>query len=247
MKRLRLLLAMAIVGCGCAPQAEYIYTPRGATSWADGRPITITGIPQEAPQGDVQLSSFGIAQLTSDGGRAVEALHVRMTITNTTDPSAWIVDTTGILLDLGQEGRSRAMFVNTDVSTLPLVTIARGDRKVIDLYFPVPSNVDEESRLPAFDVVWQVATASRAIASRTSFRAVEVTAPNAPPSAEVALVSGWGPLWWYNPLWYPGPVFVHRGPITIRHAPAHVVVTRHPRWHYHPKQRPRPLVRDHRR
>lgn len=151
----------------------------------------------------------------------------------------WTVEIREILLDLAQEGRSRALFVNTDVDTPPTVTIARSERKTLDLYFPVPSNAADESLLPAFDVVWEVTTEARPIAGRTSFHAFAISEPSAPPSTEVALVSGWGSRWWFHPLWASGPVFVHPRPIVIRPTPGRVIVTRQPRWHYHPKGLPR--------
>jgi hypothetical protein len=241
------IVATSLFAVGCATSGSYIYAPEGATRWSDGRPVAITAVPPEAPQGDVAISSFGITQLTPEGANPVEALHVRMAVTNNGDEQPWSVDTREVMIDVPREGKSRAMFVNTDLGTLPLVAIARGERKTLDFYFPVPAGVADESDLSGFDVLWQVTTAARPFASRTTFRALERYDESA--STQVVLVSGWGPYWWYNPLWYPGPVFLHHRPIVIRHPPGHVIVTRPPRWHYAPSSgRPSARAsRDHRR
>ncbi|MBS1118439.1 MAG: uncharacterized protein H6Q90_667 [Deltaproteobacteria bacterium] len=242
--RTTFLLTLSIVTAvtaSCAVNGSYIYAPEGATHWSDGRPVAITAVPPEAPQGDVQVSSFGITQLTPSGANPVETLHVRMVVTNNGDEQPWTVDTREVMIDVAREGRSRAMFVNTDVASLPLVSIGRGERKTLDFYFPVPSNVTDESNLPAFDVLWQVTTAARPFASRSAFHAVE-RYDATPGTTEVVVVSGWGPYWWYNPFWVPP--FVHRPGIVIRHPPGHVIVSRPPRWHYQPHRRT--VVRDHR-
>jgi hypothetical protein len=233
MHLLRLISLLATISAGCAATPAYLYAPEGATLWGDGRPIAVSPIPPEAPRGDVQLSSFGITELTPDGVNPVEALHVRMLVTNNGDDPPWTIDTGEVVLDLAGAGRSRAIFVNTDVVTLPVVSIARGERKTLDFYFPVPADVSDERALPAFDVLWQVITSVRPFASRTTFRAIE-RFDEQRTSMQVVLVSGWGPFWWFNPVWAPGPVFVHPRPIAIRHPPTRVIVTRPPRWYYRP-------------
>lgn len=239
MQALRSSCVLAILVAGCATNEAYIYSPEGATRWSDGRPAAVSMIPPEAPQGDVQVSSFGITELTPDGASPVEALHVRMIVTNNGDELPWTIDTREVLVDVAREGRSRALFVNTDIATLPIVEIGRGQRRTLDFYFPVPANVDDEEDMPAFDVLWQVNTNKRPFASRTAFRALERYEDAA--ASQVVLVSGWGPYWWYNPLWYPGPVYLHHRPLVIRRPPSRVTVSRPPRWHY------TPAPRDHRR
>jgi len=97
-------------------------------------------------------------------------------------------------------------------------TIAQSQRHVIDLFFPLPANMDA-SHLPQFDLVWRVDTAARAVAQRTSFDRES----DASQGAGYAVGYGspywypydyaygaWGPYWWYDPF-YPTVGFVHPG------------------------------------
>jgi len=117
------------------------------------------------------------------------------------------------------------MYVNADVGTLPDVTIARHERRVLDFYFPLPDTMSSERKLPRFELLWQVTTPARTVASRTSFDRVDRE-----PETNVAYVAGWplwagyGPYWWYDPF-YPRAVFVHAHPYRF-HGPGRVVVGR---------------------
>jgi hypothetical protein len=197
---------------GCAGTADYVYQPDTANVTAAGMPAARTEIPQEQPQGAIEVVSYGVTELGREAA-AVPALHVRATITNDGDDTPWTFDTTKQLVSIAGEGESRAMYVNADVGTLPNVTIARHERRVLDFYFPLPDNMASERKLPRFDLLWQVTTPARIVASRTSFDRVD----REPASPEVAYVAGWplwagyGPYWWYDPF-YPRAVFVHAHP-----------------------------------
>src|SRR5205823_5872901 len=120
----------------------------------------------------------------------IPALHVRAIVTNDGDDTPWTMDATQQLVEISGEGRSRPIFVNADVTTLPNVTIARHERRVLDLYYALPDTIRSDARLPRFDLLWQVNTPSRTVASRTSFERVD-RAPD--------VVAYEGPAPW--PLW----------------------------------------------
>jgi len=196
---------------GCGSTANYVYQPDKSNVSAAGLPAERTPIPQEAPQGAIEVVSYGVTQLNRDASE-LPALHVRATITNDGDDTPWTFDTTQQLVSIPGEGQSRAIFVNADVGTLPRVTIARHERRVLDFYFPLPSTMDTPAKLPRFELLWQVATPARTVASRTSFDRIAeqpavayVTAPAWP------LWAGYGPYWWYDPF-YSRTVFVHAHP-----------------------------------
>lgn len=229
------LLAGLVLSCGVS--AEYVYAPERPTVWVDGYPGTVRPVPPERPQGEVRLASFGVTELAPDGHARVEAVHVRMVIANEGDATPWTIDTSEQMIEIAGEGRSRAIFVNTDLASLPTVTIAQRERRTLDFYFPLPATMRGEDRLPSFDLLWQVQTLDRRVSERTSFQRERV---DDQPATEVVLVSGWGPYWWYNPL-YPSRVFIHSRPFVVRHPPARVHVHRYPTRHH------RYRVRDHRR
>lgn len=197
---------------GCAGNADYVYRPEtmNATTQA-GLPAARTPIPQERPQGAIELVSYGVTELRGDTAK-IQVLHVRAIVMNDGDDVPWTLDTTQQLVEIPGEGRSRAMFVNSDVGTLPNATIARHERHVLDFYFPLPDTVRNASELARFDVLWQVNTPARTVASRTSFDRIsvepEVTYSDVQPWP---LWAGWGPYWWYDPV-YPSDVFAHSHP-----------------------------------
>jgi len=210
---------------GCAGTSNYVYTPDTANATAAGLPAARTAIPPERPQGAIEVVSYGVTTLRQSNAEA-PALHVRAIVTNDGDSAPWQIDTTKQMLAIPGEGQSRAMFVNSDVGTLPNVAIAQHERRVIDFYFPLPAGMQDPSKLPHFDLLWQVDTPARTVASRTSFERVD-REPEATAYAVAApwpYWAGYGPYWWYDPF-YPRAVFLHTRPIVI-HGGGHVTVGR---------------------
>lgn len=201
---------------GCAANSDYVYQPDTANASVAGLPAARTPIPQESPQGAIEVTSYGVTELERDGMK-IPALHVRAIVTNDGDAQPWTLDTTQQLVEIPGEGRSRPMFVNADVGTLPNVSIGLHERRVIDLYYALPDTIRSASHLPRFDLLWQVNTPARMVASRTSFDRVD-RAPEVATSVAVApwpLWAGFGPYWWYDPF-YPSVVFVHAHPYHFR-------------------------------
>lgn len=218
-------LVLAAGALGCAGSDRYVYTPEMANAQASGLPASRTPIPQESPQGSVEILSYGVTDVRSGPeGRPVRALHVRMAVTNDGDSTPWKLDTGEQLVQIPGEGRSRAMFVNSDVRTLPNVTIGRRERRVLDLYYPLPDTIRDAGKLPRFEILWQVTTPARTVASRTAFdRAGPVRSEAVAEATYWPYWAGYGPYWWYDP-WYPRVVFIHSRPIIIHRGPRHPVV-----------------------
>jgi hypothetical protein len=207
---------LAVIACiGCAGTSDYVYSPDTANATVAGMPAARTPIPQERPQGAIEVTSYGITDL-SQANAKIPALHIRAVVTNDGDDRPWTLDTTQQMVTIPGEGQSRAMFVNSDVNTLPTVTIARHERRVLDFYFPLPDTLRHESQLPRFELLWQVNTPERTVASRTAFERQD----KAPDVAYAAVPVGWplwagyGPYWWYDPF-YPRAVFIHTRPIIV--------------------------------
>src|SRR6185295_1012804 len=171
---------------GCAGNSQYVYSPDTANATAQGLPAARTPIPQEKPEGAIEVTSYGITELTQ-GNSKVPALQVRAVVTNDGDNTPWTLDTTQQMVAIPGEGQSRAMFVNSDTNTLPTVTIARHERRVLDFYFPLPNTVGNESKLPRFELLWQVNTPERTVASRTAFERQD----KEPDVAYAAVPVGW--------------------------------------------------------
>ena len=210
---------------GCAGTTDYVYTPDTANATAAGLPAARTAIPQEQPQGAIEVVSYGVTELRRDD-MTIPALHVRAIVTNDGDDTPWTLDTTQQLVQIPGEGQSRAMYVNADIGTLPNVTIAKHDRRVLDFYFPLPETMRDASALPRFELLWQVNTSARTVASRTAFDRVDKVPSVAYQTGPTAwpLWAGYGPYWWYDPF-YPRAVFIHTHPYVI-HGSGHVAVGR---------------------
>jgi len=200
---------------GCAGTSDYVYSPDTPNATVAGLPAARTPIPQEKPQGAIEVTSYGVTDLMQ-GNEKVPALHVRAVVTNDGDDKPWTLDTTQQMVAIPGEGQSRAMFVNSDVNTLPTVTIARHERRVLDFYFPLPDTVRGESQLPRFELLWQVNTPERMVASRTAFERQDKQPDVAFEAVPVGwpLWAGYGPYWWYDPF-YPRAVFIHTRPVIV--------------------------------
>lgn len=227
---------VVVGGLGCRTANDYVYTPESVNAeTAAGLPASRTPIPQESPKGTVEVTSFGITDLKSSNDH-MPVIHVRMVVTNDGDVTPWTMDTGEQLLQIPGEGESAPIYVNSDVRTLPNVSIAQHERRVLDFYFPLPATIKSDSQLPAFDLAWKVNTAARTVASSTAFDRVARPEAVAYGDYDVdywPLWAGYGPYWWYD-TYYPGRVFRHPRPIAIHPRPHHPVVVGHFNGHFQP-------------
>src|SRR5690349_14529021 len=57
---------VALVGTACAGSSSYVYTPDSANATEAGLPASRTPIPQERPEGAIEVTSYGITDLSQD-------------------------------------------------------------------------------------------------------------------------------------------------------------------------------------
>lgn len=200
----RAALALVIVmTAGCA-SGRYIYEPEeNATARVSGRPAAYYPIPPQAPRGGVRVATLGIAQLEprSGEGPRLHVMRARMIVDNNVDTVAWQVDTREQIGSIGGYGQSRPAFASTNPGRPPMVTIVPGTSATIDLYYPLPADMQEASEIPRFELLWKIGTSLGPVAERTTFERVRVEP--APPPGAYASGEWWGPGWygWYDPLW----------------------------------------------
>ena len=194
------VIALAVLGCS----PSYVYLPtEQVTAVVEGQPAARYAIPPEAPTGDVRIHSFGLVDLEAAGGGDEAAVHARLWISNDGASRPWTLDTRKVRVELrgGPEGRPTVLTAGGE--SLPVVEIPPGEQRVVDMFFPLPAGYDHADSLPAFDVMWQVQTGTRAHAERTPFERIRVEAPPpAGPTWGFAYGTGFG--WWYDPWWRPG-------------------------------------------
>jgi hypothetical protein len=215
----RLISRVAFLGVAgllaCSETSSYVYQPSAPNDNLHGLPAERIGIPQEAPQGTVEVASYGVTNLRTNDGE-IPVAHVRMVVSNESDATPWTIDSRKQMLEIAGEGRSRAIYVNSDRDSLPVLSITQRERRVLDFYFPLPSTVRSDAGLRRFDMLWEVDTGSRAVASRTSFDRVAEQPQYAYAEPYSVFWPGYGPYWWYDPF-FPNFVFVHSRHFAVRH------------------------------
>jgi hypothetical protein len=221
MKSFLVVLVAVVVAC----EPQYAYVPVTNATVIAGHIAADYPVPKEAPRGDVRLSSYGIADLgaSHDHDDRVRALHLRVTLIDDSD-RPWTMDTREQLVDLDGWGLSVAAYASANAgSAPPAITVPPKGKRVVDLFFPLPAELQQAKRLPSFDVVWKVRADEKEIAERTPFERISVEPP---PSYDPLFDYGadyyWGPPYFYDPLYgdrgyyrgvgrYAGhPMYIHR-------------------------------------
>ena len=213
----KLILAATLgVAAAACESRRFIYRPAiSSSAVVEGKPAAHHRIPPEAPRGDVRVATFGLADLTPVDGKGddVRALHVRMVISNDSDAS-WTIDTREQRTALPGDGETRPAYARSDDGSPPVIEIPPHGQRSVDLFFPLPSSMAKESKLPSFDTIWTVRAGAQLITQRTPFERLDVT-PVYQTTPYHSAWYGWGPPYYYDP--YYGPIFVDR-PIVVRPA-----------------------------
>jgi hypothetical protein len=192
--------AAALLG---ACEGNYVYRPEAQPTarWSGGQAAQYQ-IPPEEPAGELQIASFGVSRVKPQAGEvgdAQRALHVRMVATN--DGAApWTIDTRKQQIDIRGVGQTGPLWARVHGSVAPLVTVPARDRRIIDLYFPLPEDMQHASRIPQFDLLWRVDVAGRMVAERTPFERLRVERVYAVAGPyEYGWATTWGPDFYYDP------------------------------------------------
>jgi hypothetical protein len=209
----------AVAVLGALAGASYVFVPSGQPPAVRTVPLRI---PAESPTGRIEVSSFGMAELTPDRLPPMQVLHARIALANDLDDSAWQFDARTTQLEIGAF-TAAPLFVNADELSTPSARIPRQEQRELDLYFTVPPTVRRDEDIARFTIAWQVRIGDRAVIGRSAFDGVQTDEPG-----EGARTVGTGLRWWADPA-YPWGQF-HRtpGPIVPR-PPTRIVVTQAPR------------------
>ena len=223
-----LLLGSLLGGCAATTTNAYVYTPAVQTdARVSGYPAAHYAIPRDRPAGDVRVGSFGLTAVQpQNGGPTTRVAHVRLIIANNADDVPWTIDTREAVMMIAGEGNSRPAFVNTDAGAPPVVQIARGEQRTLDLYYPLPPGRAAEDALAAFDVTWRVHTGTGDAVERTPFEreviddddefAGHYGYPYGYYGFGLGYALGFGSHWWYD-AYYPSYGFYHHPTIVVGH------------------------------
>jgi hypothetical protein len=193
---------------------------------ADRRPLVLLPASMNAGAG-LRLASHGVAKLLTDDGLTIAVLHLRAEIANTTRDQPWALDASKPRVELAS-GQIGPAFVNSDVPTLPITILDPGERRTIDFYFPLRSDLADRGGPMGFTVTWAINAPARIVRIASFDRTAWFNRPTAVPS-ECQPLAGWGQHWWFDPS-YPWPTYRHGPGIITSRPPSHVVVISPPRW-----------------
>jgi hypothetical protein len=217
------LALLATLAAGCAGPSYYYRPAENATAVTNGYPAAYYRVPENAPRGDVRVSSFGVTEVGHEEGEDIPSLSIRLVIANNSGQQPWTIDTRQVQMDLHTEAPRGPAFVHTASSELPVVTIPPGQQRTVDLFYPLPAGREDPEEVPTFDVVWRLSTDAGEVVERTPFERRELERP-APDYWRLS----YGPIWWYDP-WYPGYPIINRTVIVRSPAvpPPHVHIRPH--------------------
>jgi len=168
---LPLLLAL-----GCAPQYSYVPTTN-ATATVHGRVAADYPIPPSAPQGDVRIASYGMTDVSPRNapGQLVRALHLRVVLADN-GATPWAFDTREQRVQIGGSDVLVPAFASANAGGAPpLVTVAPNGKRVVDLFFLLPADLQHAEAIPEFDALWRLnAGAAGVVAERTPFERLAI-------------------------------------------------------------------------
>ena len=150
-----LLAGGCVLLSACATNMEYVPTEQ-VSAQIQGRPASQYRVPPESPRGDVTVVSRGVVHVESDGHRA-DMLHVAVRLSNDQDSGPWTFDVREQKLLVPGAGPITPAPVSPAAGGAPVVNVAPGAQRTMDLYFPTPPGV-KTNRLHAFDLLWTVRT-----------------------------------------------------------------------------------------
>jgi hypothetical protein len=221
---------------------QYAFVPATtATAEIDGTAAADYAIPPQSPTGELRVASYGIEPLAPGDQQDVQvgALHVRVFVSNTSD-HPWTIDTREQRVTLEGRGPSTPAFATAspgDGSKPPTLTIPAKTSRAVDVFFPLPSDMQTAAELPAFEVATLIHTDAGDVAETTPFARVQTDdEPDDSHEDEVRVYAAYpytyGYDYWASPFWYDPAYVGFYGGVYLPHAYywGHPVIVRGPGW-----------------
>jgi hypothetical protein len=193
------VLALGAAGCGAT---RYAYRPAAMNASTEaGFPASRYVVPPDAPQGEAFVTSFGTRDIDPNARSGAQLVHVRLAVANETGAGPWTLDPGKLLLIPPGGAPQRPDFMEIDGRQNGSTEIARGQRRVLDLYYRLPGGIPDASRLPSFDFSWQVGLGGSVFSEHTPF--VREPYEDYERSSRSYVAVGVAPPWWWG--WYGSP------------------------------------------
>jgi hypothetical protein len=203
------LAALATTACG----ATYAFVPAtSATSAIYGHAAADYAIPPQSPHGELRIASYGIEPLSPADApdQEVGALHLRLFVSDISD-QPWTLDTREQEVTLAGHAASTAAFASTSPgpgSSPPVLTIQPNAPRLVDLFFPLPADMQQPSDIPAFQFTSRVHTDQGLVTETTPFERIQTdhdsayaydySAPQTDYNPDVYGYDYWDSPFWYN-------------------------------------------------
>jgi hypothetical protein len=212
------------VGCVTTQTLAYVPATQPTSSIYEHAAVDFA-IPPQAPTGDVRIASYGIEQLTpgESPDRHVSSLHVRLLVINNGDKQ-WVLDTREQQVSIEGRNSSTPAFASANPdgqSVPPVVAIVPHGQRVVDVFFPLPPDLQSAEKIPGFQFTAHVYTDVGPVAESTAFQRVEVDDDTAyayddsvPPDDYNPYVYGYD--YWDSPFYY-NPVYVGFAGVWLPH------------------------------
>jgi hypothetical protein len=197
----RLLIACGFLLAACG--SSYVYQPETqANATMRGNVAADYPLPSAVQQhGDARIASFGVSKIKRTGLPPIRALQARMVVSNNSNTD-WHLDTRQQEVALHDGRHLQPGYVYSDAGDTPLVTIPPNGKRTINLFYPLPVDVDKARHVPQFDLLWRVDTGGgQVVAMRTPFQRLAIEPAYAGPGW---WGGWWGPYAWYDPFWGAG-------------------------------------------
>jgi hypothetical protein len=172
---MRGLLSIAAMACvGCAPWIDVYRPSEELTAVAGDVPAARYPITGEARRGEALIAATGIVQPRLASGQHAAYLAVRIVVDNDDDDAPWTLDLRQQRVTFPALGTLAPAYVDSDGRDLPLLVVAPGRKRTVDLYYALPPPLTKPREVPTFTLDWRVQTPAALICARTEFALVRV-------------------------------------------------------------------------
>jgi hypothetical protein len=163
------LLLVLLTACASAPKA-YLPVDTGVTG-VPPKESAVFEIPETFPKGELDIRALGFGKLAaSEDTTPSRTLGIRMTLSNNSGTTTWILNPISEKLGLIGQGASEPVFIKTNgvITGIKPVRVEPHEKRIVDLFYTLPSNTSPDTT-PAFFVLWEVVTSEGVTKGRTEF------------------------------------------------------------------------------
>lgn len=189
--------ASAALAFGCT-QPDYV-PAESAKATLGGRTAAQYQLPSsDDPKANVRVASYGFTKLKRAGSEQdVRAVHVRFSLENNDEePVSFDVRSQRIQFPDGL--KAAPVSARASAAGVPVIEVPPHSSRTVDLLFPVPPELAKASRMPHFDVAWNVNLNGEVADEITPFERVAID-----PAVARERAAFYGPWGWSDPIWGP--------------------------------------------